>query len=779
MQGYISSPVQYPSLPFAALSPKGNFIQTFRFQPRRDGIDYRRFSAIDVEKVARELDISTLQESINSITFCNLDNERCPYCQQPVDPVLLKLLKLAQFTIEYLLHCQECLSNTVTQLEERVQESTNGHLQTKHEIVKLGEELKKLKDENKRRKKLIGTQQMLLQAGANNYHKCHLCDKAFMNYSFLQAHLQRRHPEMTELERQKKKHAEQMEDGIEDLKNKLQKTQSQLEAEREMEHQRRLQELEEAHRREENIKRDFETWKKEERTKLQNEMDQLRQQLLSQIEDITIKNAFRYQDIESKKPVSSNLGELLDEEERQERQKIQKELRYLREEMERQETEWKKKTKEIKRDHNAEKSELLNENKRLRASLSNDQRARDEEFESTMKTMKSTIQSQKQVIKSKEQKIRELMARKEVKEVPQVAHLVLPVGGAKDESSEDEKDESLDQIMKRIDALRRNPDFTRQFRPILEETLMEKLESMGVKKGAKGIPSPTYKELKALMVKQLQQKIKKYPEIESLKARLSKALNKQVKHQRKNEDTLHSTASQPSLQSLRSTRSIPPSELSESSPWARTVQTVESYRSKAPVPSPRTKVVASQNTTGITHVASQLPSRTPPFTSEEDTPMVDRSPHHSPTHKSIPSSQAISLVQKEAEEDSDSDWSDTDLSPEKPSPRMVSFSKDTTNQVSQVHSMARTLERQLSRQREKPVGGVETIPSKLIKSSHTPGAGKSQSWDDSESEFSSLEEVTDNLELSPRKPQAAVRRSAESTGSHGTSVWSSNSAKGW
>ncbi|KAM5164054.1 cilium assembly protein DZIP1L [Mantella aurantiaca] len=772
MPGYITSPAQYPSFPFVSLTNKGSLVQTFRFQSRRDGIDWRRISAIDVEKVARELDISTLQENINSITFCNLDNERCPYCQNPVDPVLLKVLKLAQLTIEYLLQCQECLSSTVAHLEERVQEATSEHQMTKDDLAKLNNELKNVKEENKRRKKLIGTQQMLLQAGANSYHKCQLCDKAFMNYSFLQGHLQRRHPEVTEIERQKKKQVEQMEDGIDELKYKLQKTQSQLEAERELEHQRRMQELEDIRQREENMKREFERWKGEERSKLQNEMDQLRQQLFSQIEDISLKNTARLQEMDSKKPTqSSNLGELYDEEDRQERLKIQKEIWNMREDMERQNMEWKNKMKEIKKEHKTEKTELLNENSRLRASLSNDQRARDEQFESTMQTMKSTIQNQKTVIKSQEQKIKELAASKEmkvIKEVPQVSHAVLPVGSMKDDSSGD------DQTMDKIEALRRNPDFIRHFRPILEETLMEKLESMGVKRGAKGIPLSTYKDLKALLMKQQQQKMRKFPDLEMLKDRLGKVLTKRVKKRRRNEETLHSTNSQLSLQSPRSPRSIPPSE---SLPRDRSLQMVESYSAtKAPVPSPRTKGLASQNVSGIMNVTPQPLPRTPPFTSEEETSMVDHSPYASPARRGNPGSQAVSSMQKQIQDDNDDDWSDSDTSLEKPSPRVVSFSKD--NRGSVVHSMARSLEKQLSMQREKPFGGVETIQSNLMKSPNTTAAGRSQSWDD-DSELSSVEEITDNIDLSPRKPQPAVRQSADSTGSHGTSVWSSTSGKAW
>ncbi|XP_073481601.1 cilium assembly protein DZIP1L isoform X1 [Aquarana catesbeiana] len=780
MPGYITSPAQYPSFPFVPLSAKGSLIQTFRFQSRRDGIDWRRISAIDVEKVARELDISTLQENISSITFCNLDNERCPYCQNPVDPVLLKVLKLAQLTIEYLLQCQECLSSTVAHLEERVQEATNEHQMTKDELAKLNNELKNVKEENKRRKKLIGTQQMLLQAGANNYHKCQLCDKAFMNYSYLQGHLQRRHPEVTDTERQKKKQVEQMEDGIEELKYKLQKTQSQLEAEREMEHQRRMQELEEIRQREENIKREFERWKDEERSKLQNDMDKLRQQLFSQIEDITLKNTATIQEMESKKFATTNLGELMDEEDRQERLKLQKEILNIKEERERLSMEWKNKLREIKKEHKAEKSELLNENSRLRASLSNDQRARDEQVESTMQTLSSTIQSQKKVIKSQEKKIKELAARKEIKEieikeVPQVSHMVLPVGSAKDDSSEDELDVTLDQTMKKIEALRRNPDFIRQFRPILEETLIEKLENMGVKKGAKGIPASTYKDLKGLLMKQQQQKMKKFADFEDLKNRLGKVLTKRVKQQRRSEETLQSTYSQLSLQSPRSPRSIPPSE---SIPRLKSVQIVESYSpTKAPVPSPRTKGLASQNTAGTINVTPQPLPRTPPFTSEEETSMVDHFPYSSPAQKGNTGSQAVSSMQKQVQEDSDDDWSGSEISLGKPSPRVVSFSKD-NNQGSFVHSVARNLEKQLSMQREKPFGGVATIPTNPMKSPNTTAAGKSQSWDD-DYELSSLEDITDNLDLNPRKPQPAVRHSADSTGSHGTSVWSSASGRGW
>ncbi|GCB70679.1 hypothetical protein scyTo_0010828, partial [Scyliorhinus torazame] len=196
----ISSQGQYTGIGmgFGALSLGPGGLSVFKFRTRHETVDWRRFSAIDVDRVARELDVATLQENIMSVTFCTLDSERCPWCQNPVDPVLLKVFKLAQLNTEYLLHSQELFTNSIQALEEQLQAATEELEKSRQEIGKQAEELKAVKEEGRRRKKMITTLQLLVQAGANNYHKCQLCDKAFLNYSFLQGHVERRHPEITE-----------------------------------------------------------------------------------------------------------------------------------------------------------------------------------------------------------------------------------------------------------------------------------------------------------------------------------------------------------------------------------------------------------------------------------------------------------------------------------------------------------------------------------------------------------------------------------------------------
>ncbi|KAM9543304.1 cilium assembly protein DZIP1L isoform 4-T8 [Guaruba guarouba] len=291
-------------------------IPPFHFQPRRISVDWRRFSAIDVERVAREVDVAVLQEHIASITFCNLDGEQCPHCGQPADPVLLKVLRMAQLSIEYLLHCQERLGTNLAVHTQRLEAASAELASIQQQAAEQAVQLQVSKEESRRWKKLLAMQQPLLQAGPNTYCKCHLCDKAFMNSSFLQAHVQRRHTETTEKERRKMKQVEQMEAELEELKTKLREMQQQLEAEREVEKLHREQETERARQQEEEGRKYLERWKEEERTKLHEEIDGLKQFFLTAFKDMASRsNAMegKLQELRAREVLESNLGTLRDD----------------------------------------------------------------------------------------------------------------------------------------------------------------------------------------------------------------------------------------------------------------------------------------------------------------------------------------------------------------------------------------------------------------------------------------------------------------------------------
>lgn len=142
----------------------------FQFRGRHESPDWRRLSTVDVERVSREGDVAILQTHLEHVTFCNAERERCPHCQGPADPLLLKLLRMAQLSTEYLLHSQEYLSAQLGSLEEALRETQNQRDQLGKEVAQRLQEIQGLKEECRRRKKMISTQQMMLEARAN-YHQ--------------------------------------------------------------------------------------------------------------------------------------------------------------------------------------------------------------------------------------------------------------------------------------------------------------------------------------------------------------------------------------------------------------------------------------------------------------------------------------------------------------------------------------------------------------------------------------------------------------------------------
>lgn len=146
-------------------------ILPFKFRPRRESVDWRRINALDVDLVVSQLDVDALQEHISTVTFCSLDGERCQRCQSPVDPALIKLFRLAQLTVEWLLHCQEFLTLSVRTAEERLTAADREREQLLAQQRKQEEKVKALTAELKQRKKVIRTQQSMLTPRLISGHK--------------------------------------------------------------------------------------------------------------------------------------------------------------------------------------------------------------------------------------------------------------------------------------------------------------------------------------------------------------------------------------------------------------------------------------------------------------------------------------------------------------------------------------------------------------------------------------------------------------------------------
>ncbi|CAF0967731.1 unnamed protein product [Adineta steineri] len=204
-------------------SPQQPVPRSFVFNKRNEKIDWRRIAAVDVERVARELDFQVLQDNIEHITLCNIDLE---VDSRAMDPNFLKLYKMAQLTIEYLLLCQDQITSQLVDYEQNKGKGLADQDETRRQIEKLKNDLNLTKKESKKRKKMIETQEKMLLAQRSNYHTCPVCTHSFLSLDYLQAHMHRRHPEYDP--NRKREHDVDIEKEIQRLKDELHSKETEL-----------------------------------------------------------------------------------------------------------------------------------------------------------------------------------------------------------------------------------------------------------------------------------------------------------------------------------------------------------------------------------------------------------------------------------------------------------------------------------------------------------------------------------------------------------------------
>ncbi|XP_072478206.1 cilium assembly protein DZIP1 isoform X2 [Notamacropus eugenii] len=487
----------------------------FQFRPRLESVDWRRLSAIDVDRVAGELDFLTLQENIMNITFCRLEDEKCPHCQSGVDPVLLKLVRLAQFTIEYLLHSQEFLTAQLQALEEKLRLALTDAEQGKKLLAQRAAEMRVLKDECKRRKKMITTQQMMIEAKAS-YYQCHFCEKAFMNHAFLQSHIQRRHPEESHFEFRKKAQTDRLQNEIDLLKEQLQLTKSQLEAEQQAHVVRFSKEYEIQKSKEEEILKSFDRWKEEEKEKLIDEMEKVKEMFMKEFKELTSKNsALEYQLLEIQKSnmqIKSNIGTLKDaQESKEERPQYPQDFQNVMQLLDNQESKWTSRVQALHQEHKKEKGRLLSHIEKLRTSMIEDLNASNVFYKKRIEELGQRLQEQNELIISQKQQIKEFASKPLhtineqngnpfVRQTLEKPVPIIQMNASASKSSDSKSSQTIARVKENekklpnnklhlIKALKSNPSLTKELRTVLEQTLVEKLETLGINAGVRGIPT--------------------------------------------------------------------------------------------------------------------------------------------------------------------------------------------------------------------------------------------------------------------------------------------------
>ncbi|XP_060129327.1 cilium assembly protein DZIP1 isoform X2 [Zootoca vivipara] len=404
----------------ASPAPPAVSVPAFQFRPRLDPPDWRRLSAVDVDQVAAEVDVAALQEHLAHVAFCDAGRERCPRCQAPANALLLRLLRLAQLSLEYLLHCQDYLGAELRATQELLRAADAHRDLLAKDVARGAQEARLLREECKRRKKIIGTQQMMLQAGAA-CHQCQFCDKAFMNYSFLHSHLQRRHAKEPRSDQKQKVQTDQLQEEINKLKEQLQLTRSQLEAEQHTHMVKLSKEYDEHRSKEEEIRQLFHKWKEEEKDKLASELEKMKDMFMKEFKELTAKNTELENHLlevqKSNNHLKSNLGTLKDSYEfPEEKHQSAIDQQEAVQAFEKQDAEWKAKLQALKEEHGSEKRMLTSQIEKYKSHSENCS-ASNIFYKKRIEELGQKLQEQNELIITQKEQIEKLATKKSVESV--------------------------------------------------------------------------------------------------------------------------------------------------------------------------------------------------------------------------------------------------------------------------------------------------------------------------------------------------------------------------
>ncbi|XP_042699610.2 cilium assembly protein DZIP1 isoform X2 [Chrysemys picta bellii] len=623
-------------------------LPAFQFRPRHGSPDWRRLSAVDVERVAGELDVAALQEHLGHVTFCSAERLLCPHCRGPADPLLLKLVRLAQLSIEYLLHCQEHLGAQLQGREQALRAADAQLEEAGKEAARRAQEMKLLKEECRRRKKMISTQQMMLEARAS-YHQCQFCDKAFMNYSFLQSHMQRRHKEESHTEQKKKAHTDKLQDEIDKLKEQLQLTKSLLEAEQQAHVARFSKEYEHQRSKEEEILQSFHKWKEEEKEKLADEIEKVKEMFMKEFKELATKNtALENQLLELQKSniqLKSNLGTLKDSHEfTDERPQNDQDYQNMMQLLEKQESKWTSRIQALHQEHEKERCQLLSQIEKLKSSMTEDLNASNIFYKKRIEELGQRLQEQNELIISQKQQIKELSTKSLVSVKPHdvnapaqhvvepksslqdthekalLVHMLEPIEELSEEEKEIEKNEHKIGRSKQhlINALKTNPSLTKELRMVLEQTLVEKLESLGIKAGVRGIPSDYLNKVLVSVESAREEKEKQVPDIQLIREHLERQVSFRIEERSSSCNRLVSSSrlasedKQKMVHMATSLSTVQPKPAKRTSTVVCPVGQRITSAENTSTPKPRKRVFRE----GVSRKTSSI--GTPPFSSEEE-----------------------------------------------------------------------------------------------------------------------------------------------------------------
>ncbi|XP_071085075.1 cilium assembly protein DZIP1L-like isoform X1 [Haliotis cracherodii] len=597
---------------------------SFAFRKRFERVDWRKIASVDVDHISRTLDFNALQENIMNITFCNIETE---LDLRMVDPNFVKLFKLAQLTIEYLLHSQDYLAGLVASNEEKAKKEKEDHNELQKQVEKLQQELSDVKKESHKRKKLLMAQQQMMHAGSGSYNKCPYCTKAFLNSSFLQSHITRRHGGSVGVSKSSSPtHGgsinQTLELELQAIKERLQMTESQLKDERKM-----LDSLKNKENKISSVVTAHMQAYRESEGGDHEEMERVKEMFMKELQDVNQKYMASEQalvELETRFGAKrSNLGDIMDDDDNEksflQRQKdgvllLKEELQHqvltveskLKTELDKQDKKWQKKVHKMTKQH-ADELRKLNDalehtsRETGRRATTPEARQQQQQVENLLRRSRE----QEKMLTSQEEILKKEVDKPIV--TSQVTHLSIPKSPRPPRPSSpgrmmsmvpsDEDDEStmfgtgsMSNAGRRslrstlgttgtlgertlgttqfLEQLRKNPTLKimhDEFASLLDEQVAKR----GIPPGSPGISQQVLDNKLAMMRTQRQSYIKKFPDFDALRQHFDRIAEQKAREK---------------VRAMKTSPPLPPRNLYHSLPSSHTGPQQTSFRSPAHTP---------------------------------------------------------------------------------------------------------------------------------------------------------------------------------------------------
>ncbi|EMP29738.1 Zinc finger protein DZIP1 [Chelonia mydas] len=217
-------------------------------------------------------------------------------------------------------------------------------------------------------------------------------------------------------EQKKKAKTDKLQDEIDKLKEQLQLTKSLLEAEQQAHMARFSKEYEHQRSKEEEILQSFHKWKEEEKEKLADEIEKVKEMFMKEFKELAAKNtALENQLLELQKSnmqLKSNLGTLKDSHEfTEERLQNDQDYQNMMQLLEKQEGKWTSRIQALHQEHEKERCQLLSQIEKLKSSMTEDLNASNIFYKKRIEELGQRLQEQNELIISQKQQIKQLSTK--------------------------------------------------------------------------------------------------------------------------------------------------------------------------------------------------------------------------------------------------------------------------------------------------------------------------------------------------------------------------------